>query len=450
MINRPLDSRPCYRLHAPTYVVLLLTAAVLFLLNVPGQYKPYVGMPLDDDHLNGDSRLVRERLEHGWPFTYLIRDNQYFVDRPGEAHFRPTAIWSFVEDFISFNPWRLLADVVVSVCLLGIVALSAEYWRRQRCAIWQLRVTDLFGLTTIVAAAIWYGGKTLRDYEAEVIEMRKLGLPVDEDEEPISVYSAYSIRRSGGPSWLRAAVGDERFPSVFDRLVYAELPELDLEQLSNFQHLKAVSLLEKPGPRLASIAALDQLEAIGISVSMVYWHDVQPYELDQDLARCLPALGQMPRLWFFAAEGDGVGDRSAEVIAGFRRLRILNLHRSVVTDRGLAGLVECQTLEELYLGDTEISDSGLGELTKLPNLQVLDVWRCRLTNAAVEHLCKLANLRRLNLDSTEITGDSLYKLAELPLLEYLVLPESVSRQAVHDLQRRMPKLKIDVAGKLFR
>jgi hypothetical protein len=68
----------------------------------------------------------------------------------------------------------------------------------------------------------------------------------------------------------------------------------------------------------------------------------------------------------------------------------------------------------------------------------------------VEHLCKLANLRRLNLDSTEITGDSLYKLAELPLLEYLVLPESVSRQAVHDLQRRMPKLKIDVAGKLFR
>jgi hypothetical protein len=208
-------------------------------------------------------------------------------------------------------------------------------------------------------------------------------------------------------------------------------------------------LLEEPGPRLASIAQLDRLEAIGISISTVYWHGAQPYELDQDLARSLPALGQMPRLWFFAAEGDGVGDRTAEVIAGFPRLRILNLHRSVITDRGLAALVECQTLEELYLGETEISDESLGELTELPKLQVLDVWRCRLTDAAVEHLCKLGNLRRLNLDYTDIKGENLHKLAELPHLEYLALPESVNREAAHDLQRRMPKLKIEVGGEPF-
>jgi hypothetical protein len=443
-----LESRPWRRLHASTYVVLLLTAAVLSLLNVPGQYKPYVGMPLDNDSFS-DPRLVRERLEHGWPLTYLIRNDCFFVDRPGETHFRPTAVWLFVEDFVSFNPWRLLGDIVVSVCLLGIVALPAEYWRRQRRAIWQLRVTDLLGTTTIVAAAIWYGGKTLRDYEAEVNAMRKLGLHVDEDGEPISIYTDCSIRTSGGPSWLRATVGDERFPKVFDRLVYAELPELDLEQLSVFRHLKAVSLLEKPGPRLASIAQLDRLEAIGISVSTVYWQDAQPYELDQDLARCLPALGQMPRLWFFAAEGDGIGDQTAEAIAGFPRLRILNLSRSAITDRGLVALVECKTIEELYLGETEISDSGLSELTELPNLQVLDLWRCRLTDAAVENLSKLVKLRRLNLNFTNIKGDNLYKLAELPLLEFLSLPETVELKAVHDLQRRMPMLKIEVGGEPF-
>jgi hypothetical protein len=449
MINRPLESRPWRRLHASTYVVLLLTAALHFVLNVPGQYKPYVAMPLDDDRLIGDSRMVHERLEHGWPFTYLIRDNKFFVDRPGEAHIRPTAVWSFVEDFVSFYPWRLLADIAASVCLLGVVALSAEYWRRQRRAIWQLRVTDLLGLTTVVAAAIWYGGKTLRDYEAEVNAMRQLGLHVDEDGQPISQYVDFSVRSSGGPSWLRAAIGDERFPRVFDRLVYAETPEFDLEQLSIFQHLKAVSLAEKPGPRLASIAQLDRLEAIGMSVFTFYWPDAQRYELDQDLARTLPALAQMPRLSFFAAEGDGVGDRSAAVIAGFPRLRILNLHRSVITDRGLAALVECQTLEELYLGETEISDSALGELAKLPNLQVLDLWRCRLTDAAVEHLSKLANLQRLNLDSTEIKGDNLHKLAELQHLEFLALPETVELKAVHDLQRRMPTLKIEVGGEPF-
>jgi hypothetical protein len=231
--------------------------------------------------------------------------------------------------------------------------------------------------------------------------------------------------------------------------VYAETPEFDLEQLSIFQHLKAVSLAEKPGPRLASIAQLDRLEAIGISVFTFYWHDAQPYELDQDLARSLPALGQMPRLWFFAAEGNGVGDRSAAVIAGFPRLRILDLYNSAVTNAGLAAIAQCQTLEELYLSDTAINDDALLELEAHPRLKVLDLWRCRLTDVAVEHLSKLAALRRLNLDSTDIKGEKLHKLAELPHLEYLALPERVDLKAVEDLQSRLPALKIEVGGEPF-
>jgi hypothetical protein len=88
-------------------------------------------------------------------------------------------------------------------------------------------------------------------------------------------------------------------------------------------------------------------------------------------------------------------------------------------------------------------------LTELPNLQVLDLWRCRLTDAAVENLSKLVKLRRLNLNFTNIKGDNLYKLAELPLLEFLSLPETVELKAVHDLQRRMPMLKIEVGGEPF-
>jgi hypothetical protein len=80
--------RPWRRLHASTGAALLLAAAVLILLNIPGQYVPHVGMPLDDDHLTGDNRMVRERLEHGWPFKYLIRDDRFFVDRPGETEYR--------------------------------------------------------------------------------------------------------------------------------------------------------------------------------------------------------------------------------------------------------------------------------------------------------------------------------------------------------------------------
>jgi hypothetical protein len=422
---------------------------VLFVLNIPGQYVPHVGMPLDDDHLTGDNRMVRERLEHGWPFKYLIRDDRFFVERQGESEYRSTAIWSFTEDFVSFDSWRLLADIVAAICVLSIVALSAEYWRGQRRAIWQLRVTDLLGLTAIVAAAIWYGGKTLRDYEAEVNAMRKLGLHVAEDGEPISQYTPYAIRTSVGPSWLRVAIGDERFPRVFDRLVFAEPPELDLEQLRVFQQLRGIWLAELPGPRLASMAQLERLEAVGVSVHTAYWLETQPDDLDRELARCLPAFAQMPRLWLFAAEGNGVGDRTAKVIATFPRLRSLDLYNSAVTNAGLAAIAQCQTLEELYLSDTAINDDALFELEALPRLKVLDLWRCRLTDAAVEHLSKLAALRRLNLDSTDIKGDNLYQLAKLPHLDFLSLPARVNREAIYELHRRMPGLNIEVGGEPF-
>jgi hypothetical protein len=157
----------------------------------------------------------------------------------------------------------------------------------------------------------------------------------------------------------------------------------------------------------------------------------------------------MPRLWLFAAEGNGVGDRTTKVIATFPRLRSLDLYNSAVTNAGLAPIAQCQTLEELYLSDTAINDDALIELTKLPRLKFLDLWRCRLTDEAVEHLFKLGTLRRLNLNETDVKGGNLFKLADLPHLEYLALPESVNREAVHDLQRRMPELKIEVGGEPF-
>ena len=221
--NDAVEKRRAYRarrLHASTYSVLLLTITVLFLLNVPGQYVPYVGMPLPEEQLFGDHRIVRERLEHGWPFSYLVRDDRYFVPRPSESEPRPTAIWSFTEDFVSFDGWRLAGDIFAAICLIGVAGLLAEYWRRQRSAIWQLRVSDLFGITAIVAAAIWYVQSTLREYQAERSAIQDLGLLVSDysqyRRDPVS--SPVSVRSHGGPTWLRSLMG-ERFPKVFDRLI---------------------------------------------------------------------------------------------------------------------------------------------------------------------------------------------------------------------------------------
>ena len=86
----PHPTRRRYRLHASTYVILLLTAGVLFFLNVPGQRSieyslyPYHRQPQivlleREAPLVTGGRLgrqfnVRHHLVHGWPCTWLLRD----------------------------------------------------------------------------------------------------------------------------------------------------------------------------------------------------------------------------------------------------------------------------------------------------------------------------------------------------------------------------------------
>jgi hypothetical protein len=227
----------CRRLHVSTYVVLLLAAGVLFILNVPGQYVPYVGMPADEDP--SDLRMVRERLEHGWPLSYLVRDDRFYFFRApsGQWELRSTPIWSLNEDFVSFSLWRLLADGSVALCLMAVVGFLAEYWRRQRRRVWQLRISDLLGLTALVSVAVWYVLTAAKQYEREMKALRALGLPLQ--GPPLNTDRPVQTR--GGPTWLRAAIGESRFPKVFDRVVYADFQRAAIEQLKDFKRLKGLA-----------------------------------------------------------------------------------------------------------------------------------------------------------------------------------------------------------------
>jgi hypothetical protein len=447
--------RPHYRLHASAYVVLLLTGAVLFLLNVPGQYVPYVGIPLEEEQLFGDHRIVRERLEHGWPLSYLIRDDRYFVQRPGESEPRPTAIWSFTEDFFSFDAWRLLADIVAAVCVLAMVALLAEYWRRQRRAIWQLRISDLLGVTAIIASAIWYLQTTLRDYDAENSAIQHLGLSVRDysqyRSDPVS--SPVSVRSHGGPTWLRSLLG-ERFPKVFDRLIllddmtYATSLRDEDERIAAFKDLRALNVMNAASraPPLARVAMLKRLEAIRITVVS---NVSRNHLLDQELAAVLPPLAELPNLCLVDAAGGGFGDRALKVLAAFPRLRVLKLSWSSMTDVGLAALAQCQTLEELHLANIPLSDAGLVHLQRLPRLRHLSLHMCPFSDEAPDQLLQLSSLERLSIYDTNAYGQELHGLAGLEHLKSLELSPHVDRKAVKELQRVMPKLKIEVGGQPF-
>jgi hypothetical protein len=449
-------ARPGYRLHASTHVVLLLTAVVLFLLNVPGQYVPHVDMPLPEEQLFGDHRIVRERLEHGWPFSYLIRDDRYFVKRPGESEPRPTAIWSFTEDFVSFDPSRLTGDVLAALSVLAIVALLAEYWRRQRHAIWQLRISDLLGITAVIAGAIWFVQVTLREHEAERSAIQDLGLLVSDyshyRRDPVS--SPVSVRSHGGPTWLRSLLG-ERFPKVFDRLILLDdMPfatlQGDPERLAVFKSLRALEFViaPPPMPQLERLPQLKQLEAIRIAVHPQGTLP-PPDVLDRQLAESLSPLATLQKLWFVNASGQYIGDRTISAFAEIPRLRFLSLWGGALTDEGFAALARCKTLEELRLANIPLRDASLFHLQQLPRLRDLVLFTCSVAEADYDQLAQLAGLERLTIHDTDDYGYGLYKLAGHKRLKFLALSRHVDRQSVKKLQQLSPQLKIELGGEPF-
>jgi len=255
-------------------------------------------------------------------------------------------------------------------------------------------------------------------------------------------------------------MGDERFPRVFDRLVYADGPKGDLDNLQAFKHLKAVSLMgERPAEAFTSLSKIKTLEAIdaGILNQELKWEsppdrmpDPGPNDqVDRQLANSLPALAQLPKLRIFRATGMEIGLRAIKAIVQFPRLEVLSLSQSRITNEGLASLGECKTLRELDIDETGVNDSGLKHLRLIPNLQILDLRGCPLTDAACEPLGTLATLRSLNLNETGIRGSGLQALASLPELETLSLPFGVDRAAAADLQHRLPSLKIKIGDENF-
>jgi hypothetical protein len=113
-------ARPWYRLHASTYVAVLLGATTLFFVNVPGQLTPYV--EFDGQEKYSVEFHVNERIEHGWPWCYLRRDifpsswnwNSNTVPEP-------VSVWALTEEVTEFRSLPLLADIAV-----GIVVLAAR------------------------------------------------------------------------------------------------------------------------------------------------------------------------------------------------------------------------------------------------------------------------------------------------------------------------------------
>ncbi|HVW00310.1 MAG TPA: hypothetical protein VHB77_08220 [Planctomycetaceae bacterium] len=225
-------------------------------------------------------------------------------------------------------------------------------------------------------------------------------------------------------------------------------------------------------------AALDYIRSSSgefHTIVPTWWPDAVPFpawlgEIDVaavygspcDLRRLKP-LGELRSLVCAGCEMDRAGFQQ---VGSFRRLTLLNLDRTTISDDDLMSLRDCQRLTqlnvawtavtdqgleslatlrivELNLSGTTVSDAGLAHLAGMP-LRALHLNDTAVSDEGFPHLGQL-RLKTLAVERTDITGAGLRHFAGLPLEELSLAGASVTDAGLADLASLASLRDLDLA-----
>jgi len=139
-----------------------------------------------------------------------------------------------------------------------------------------------------------------------------------------------------------------------------------------------------------------------------------------------------------------ITDQGLTHLRGLRHLRELTLNSSTISDSGLNRLTDLKELKRLSFQDTPISDLGIAELSKLHGVEEINLWSTNVTDDGIPYLAGFRQLRRLNMFGTAVTDAGMRKLASLKTLEWLQVGPNVTFDEAQELQRSIPKCRVDV------
>ncbi len=203
---------------------------------------------------------------------------------------------------------------------------------------------------------------------------------------------------------------------------------------------------------LAEISRLHQFEELFL----------QQVELDGGALRTLSAC---PSLRHLSLTHTSLSDDELTHLPDFGRLTGLNLFQT--GSAGLEHVARCSELEGLNLDQARITDADVPLLARLPKLRILGLHRtvltdhgartlvnsCRdltiltisgnnLTDAVLPDIASLPALQRLVLMDQPITDDGLRELKKCTTLEFLAVQNTkVTAAGIAELQRSNPKLR---------
>jgi len=138
-----------------------------------------------------------------------------------------------------------------------------------------------------------------------------------------------------------------------------------------------------------------------------------------------------------------IGDNGVRYLTELRGLKALAIHSPLVTDAALPSISKLTKLTRLSLQARLVSDRGIRHLVTLKELADLDLRFTQVSDAGLRELVKLPALKKLQLARTRITDSGLPILASARQLEFLTLMETkVTAAGVAKLQNALPKCKI--------
>ena len=137
-------------------------------------------------------------------------------------------------------------------------------------------------------------------------------------------------------------------------------------------------------------------------------------------------------------------------LGGFRklkRLQVLQLILSNVTDAGLPVIAEMTSLYGLTLHGSRLNGSGFREIAgKMPNLRVCNLFNTQLNDEGLQHLLAAApRLENLLISNTAVTDAGLKPLKDVQTLKNVVLSKTqFSAEALDELRKALPKVVLNL------
>jgi len=135
----------------------------------------------------------------------------------------------------------------------------------------------------------------------------------------------------------------------------------------------------------------------------------------------------------------GFTDNCLKRIAGCTEMRMLNLIKTPVTDKGLIHLKAMSKLETLWLQGTRVTGEGLRHLSPLTGLQTLGLGDTGVSGSDISVLQALPVLELLSLVNTPVTDAAVGHLVRIQSLENLdIRGTRISAEGADRLKKALP------------